>query len=44
MNAHALSLLADGDAEWTSEDVATLLGRPACSYEQFATDFAAAFS
>lgn len=44
MNAHALSLFADGDAEWTSNDMATLLGRPACSYEQFATDMAAAFS
>lgn len=44
MNALALSLWADGDAEWLSEDVATLLGRPARSYEQFATDHVAAFS
>lgn len=44
MNAHALSLFAEGDAEWLSPDVATLLARPACSYEQFATDYAATFT
>jgi uncharacterized protein YbjT (DUF2867 family) len=44
MNALALSLFADGDAEWLSPDMATLLGRPARSYEQFATDNLAAFS
>lgn len=44
MNALALSLWADGDAEWLSGDVEALLGRPARSYEQFATDHAAAFS
>jgi uncharacterized protein YbjT (DUF2867 family) len=44
MNAQAFSLIADGDAAWLSEDVASLLGRPARSFEQFATDYAVAFS
>lgn len=44
MNALALSLWADGDAEWLSVDVPALLGRPARSFPQFATDHAAAFS
>jgi uncharacterized protein YbjT (DUF2867 family) len=44
MNAQAFSLTADGDAEWLSDDVPTLLGRPARSFEQFATDYATAFA
>jgi uncharacterized protein YbjT (DUF2867 family) len=44
MNAQAFSLTADGDAEWVTEDVASLLGRPARSFEQFVTDYASAFS
>ena len=44
MNAQAFGLLAAGDAAWLSEDVPSLLGRPARSFEQFATDYAAAFS
>jgi uncharacterized protein YbjT (DUF2867 family) len=44
MNAQAFSLTAKGDAEWISEDVQTVLGRPAHSYQQFATDYASAFS
>jgi uncharacterized protein YbjT (DUF2867 family) len=44
MNAQAFSLTADGDAEWVTEDVPALLGRPARSFERFATDYAAAFS
>ncbi len=43
MNAQALSLTAAGDAAWLTEDVPSLLGRPARSFGQFATDFAAAF-
>jgi uncharacterized protein YbjT (DUF2867 family) len=43
-NAQAFSLTAEGDAEWVSDDVETILGRRAYSYEQFATDFAPAFS
>ncbi len=44
MNAQAFSLTADGDAEWVTEDVPSLLGRPARSFEQFTADYAAAFS
>ena len=44
MNAQAFSLVAEGDSEWISEDVPSLLGLPARSFEQFADDYAAAFS
>ncbi len=44
MNARAFSLIATGDAAWRSEDVPSLLGRSARSFEQFAADYAAAFS
>ena len=44
MNAHAVSLIAEGDAAWLSEDVPEILGRPARTFEQFARDHAAAFS
>jgi hypothetical protein len=44
MNAQAFSLIAGGDAEWTSEDVRSLLGRPARTFEQFATDYVSVFS
>jgi hypothetical protein len=44
MNAQAFSLTADGDAEWITDDVPAVLGRPACSFEQFAADYAPAFS
>jgi uncharacterized protein YbjT (DUF2867 family) len=44
MNAHAVSLIAAGDAAWLSDDVPAILGRPARSFEQFAIDHAAAFS
>ena len=44
MNAYAVSLIAEGDAAWLSEDVSAILGRPARSFEQFATDHAAAFT
>jgi len=44
MNAQAFSMIADGDAEWVTEDVPSLAGRPARSFEQFATGYAAAFS
>jgi uncharacterized protein YbjT (DUF2867 family) len=43
-NAQAFSLTAEGDAEWTSEDVELILGRPARSYQQFVADCARAFS
>jgi len=44
MNAQAFSLTAKGDAEWVTEDVPSLLGRPARSFGQFAADYEAAFS
>jgi hypothetical protein len=43
-NAKALGLFADGDADYVTDDVPSLLGRPARTFEGFATDFAAAFS
>jgi uncharacterized protein YbjT (DUF2867 family) len=44
MNAQAFGLTAGGDAEWVTQDVPSLLGRPARSFEQFAADYAAAFA
>jgi uncharacterized protein YbjT (DUF2867 family) len=44
MNAQAFSMTAEGDAQWITSDVPSLLGRPARSFEQFAADHAAAFS
>jgi uncharacterized protein YbjT (DUF2867 family) len=44
MNAQAFALTADGDAEWVSDDVPSILGRPAHSFRQFAADYAGAFS
>jgi uncharacterized protein YbjT (DUF2867 family) len=43
MNAQAFALTAEGDAEWVSDDVPSLLGRPARSFRQFAADYADAF-
>jgi len=44
MNAQAASLTADGDAAWVTDDVPSLLGRPARSFGEFAADYATAFS
>jgi uncharacterized protein YbjT (DUF2867 family) len=44
MNAQAFSLTAEGDAEWVTQDVPSLLGRPARTFEQFTADYAVAFS
>ena len=44
MNAQAFTLIADGDAAWLSDDIPSILGRPARSYQQFAHDYAPAFS
>jgi uncharacterized protein YbjT (DUF2867 family) len=44
MNTQALALLAQGDSDWVTDDVPTILGRPARSFEQFSTDHADAFS
>jgi uncharacterized protein YbjT (DUF2867 family) len=43
-NARAVTLMADGDCDYLTEDVPTILGRPARTFEQFVTDHAAAFS
>jgi uncharacterized protein YbjT (DUF2867 family) len=43
-NAKAVALMAEGDCDYVTGDVATILGRPPRSFEQFATDYAAAFS
>ena len=43
-NAKAVSMMADGDCDYVTDDVPSLLGRPARSFERFATDFARAFS
>lgn len=44
MNARAFSLTAKGDAAWITDDVSSLLGRPARSFQQFAADHATTFS
>jgi uncharacterized protein YbjT (DUF2867 family) len=43
MNAQAFSMIADGDAAWITDDVPSVLGRPARSFQQFAADCAAVF-
>jgi uncharacterized protein YbjT (DUF2867 family) len=43
-NAAAVALMADGDCDYLTDDVPGILGRPARSFEQFASDYAAAFS
>jgi len=44
MNAQAITLVAEGDSDWVTDDVPSILGRPARSFEQFVTDHAAGFS
>lgn len=43
-NATALTLFAKGDADYLTGDVHSLLGRPARTFKQFVSDYAAAFS
>jgi uncharacterized protein YbjT (DUF2867 family) len=43
-NALAVAWMADGDCDYVTDDVPQILGRPARSFEQFATDYAEAFS
>lgn len=43
MNAQAVALFAEGDADYVTDDVPSILGRPARTFEQFATDYAQAF-
>jgi uncharacterized protein YbjT (DUF2867 family) len=42
-NAKALALMAEGDCDYVTEDVPSLLGRPARSFEEFVSDSAQAF-
>ncbi len=44
MNAQAVTLFAQGDSDWINDDVLSILGRPAHTFEQFVTDFALEFS
>ncbi|MGN9821468.1 NmrA family NAD(P)-binding protein [Streptomyces sp. SD11] len=44
MNAHAVSLIAEGEAAWLSDDAPAILRRPARTFQQFITDHLAAFS
>jgi uncharacterized protein YbjT (DUF2867 family) len=44
MNAQAVTLFAQGDSDWINDDVPSILGRPARTFEQFVTDYAATFS
>lgn len=44
MNVQAFRLVASGGSAWLTEDVPLLLGRPARSFKQFATDYVMAFS
>jgi uncharacterized protein YbjT (DUF2867 family) len=43
-NASAVALMAEGDCDFVTDDVAKILGRPAGTFEQFVTDFAKAFA
>jgi uncharacterized protein YbjT (DUF2867 family) len=44
MNAQALSLFAQGDSDWITDDVAWVTSRPPRSFERFVADHVAAFS
>jgi uncharacterized protein YbjT (DUF2867 family) len=44
MNTQAVTLFAEGDSDWVSDDVPSILGRPAGTFEQFVTDNASAFT
>jgi NAD(P)-dependent dehydrogenase (short-subunit alcohol dehydrogenase family) len=43
-NARALTLMAEGDCDYVTDDVPSMLGRPPRTLEQFAADHAAAFA
>jgi len=44
MNAQAITLFAQGDSDWLTRDVLSIVGRPARTFEQFVTDHTEAFS
>jgi uncharacterized protein YbjT (DUF2867 family) len=43
MNARAVNMVADGDSDWITEDVPTILGRPGRTFTEFADDHREAF-
>ena len=43
-NVRALGLFDQGDADYVTDDIPTLLGRPARGFAQFAADYSEAFS
>ncbi|WP_245589462.1 SDR family oxidoreductase [Amycolatopsis balhimycina] len=44
MNAQAVGLFAEGDCDYVTDDVPSILGRPARDFEQFVTDHISTFS
>ncbi len=42
--AKALGLFAEGDADYLTDDLPTILGRPGRTFQQFVTEFATAFA
>ncbi len=44
MNAHAVGLFAEGDCDYLTDDVPSILGRPARGFEEFVTDHIEVFS
>jgi uncharacterized protein YbjT (DUF2867 family) len=44
MNAQALSLFAEGDSDWVTDDVSSIGGRPARTFEQFVIEHRPAFA
>ncbi|WP_410676146.1 NmrA family NAD(P)-binding protein [Amycolatopsis sp. cmx-4-68] len=44
MNAQAVGLFAEGDCDYVTDDVPSILGRPARGFAQFVTDHIAIFS
>ncbi len=43
MNVQAMDLFGQGDCDWTTDVVPSILGRPSGNFEQFITDHVAAF-
>lgn len=43
MNAQAVTLFADGDSDWVTDDVHRVTGRPPRSFAEFVGDHESAF-